>query len=107
MRLSAVPAMQLFVRDLAGQTAVIAAEAEEEVANLKKHIAEVHGIPADEQRLIFGGRSLEGSEKVSACGLQDESTLFVSLDFLGGGKKRKKKTYTKPKKLKHELHFFA
>ena len=26
-----------------------------------------------------------------------ESTLFVNLDLEGGGKKRKKKTYTKPK----------
>merc|ERR1711869_102873 len=87
---------------MGGQTASIAAEADEEVASLKERLAAVCGIPAGDQRLIFGGRSLEGSEKIAKCGLQDESTLFLSLDLLGGDKKGKKKTYTKPKKLKHK-----
>merc|ERR1712224_427618 len=89
-------------RDLAGETHAVAADADDEVASLKQRIAAIQGIPAGEQRLTFGGRSLEGSEKLAACGLQDESTLFLSLELLGGGKKRKKKTYTKPKKLKHK-----
>merc|ERR1711964_727717 len=42
--------------------------------------AGAEGIPEEEQHLVFGGKSL--------------------LD--GGAKKRKKKTYTKPKKIKHK-----
>merc|ERR1719316_1525776 len=83
--------MQLFVRDLAGETHTVAADADDEVASLKQRIAAIQGIPAGEQRLTFGGRSLEGSEKLAACGLQDESTLFLSLELLGGGMKRKRK----------------
>ena len=33
--------------------------------------------------------------------IQKESTLHLVLRLRGGGKKRKKKTYTKPKKVKH------
>merc|ERR1712150_393507 len=36
------------------------------------------------------------------CGLTDESTVFLNAELLGGGKKRKKKVYTKPKKIKHK-----
>eukprot|EP00747_Dinoflagellata_sp_TGD_P109274 gnl/TRDRNA2_/TRDRNA2_170625_c0_seq5.p2 gnl/TRDRNA2_/TRDRNA2_170625_c0~~gnl/TRDRNA2_/TRDRNA2_170625_c0_seq5.p2 ORF type:complete len:156 (-),score=57.70 gnl/TRDRNA2_/TRDRNA2_170625_c0_seq5:87-554(-) len=94
--------MQLFVRDLTGGTVPIVADAAEDVANLKLRIAAAQGIPADEQRLIFGGRSLTDSDVLGACGLVDESTLFMSLELAGGAKKRKKKTYTKPKKIKHK-----
>merc|ERR1719251_79515 len=94
--------MRLFIRDLAGQTSVVAASPEATVANLKEQIASGHGVPVEEQRLIFGGRSLEPSEQLGACGLAHESSVFLSLELQGGGKKRKKKTYTKPKKIKHK-----
>ena len=35
-------------------------------------------------------------------GVQDNSTLHLNAELLGGGKKRKKKTYTTPKKIKHK-----
>merc|ERR1712100_237930 len=59
-------------------------------------------VPVEEQNLIFGGRSLGDSDILGACGVTDESTLFMCPELLGGGKKRKKKTYTKPKKIKHK-----
>merc|ERR1712113_627776 len=49
-----------------------------------------------------GGRVLGMSELLSSCGLTDGSTLFLSSELDGGVKKRKKKTYTKPKKIKHK-----
>merc|ERR1711865_374394 len=55
---------------------------------------------AAESRLIFAGKSLANSDILADCGVTDESTLFVSPELAGGGKKRKKKTYTKPKKVK-------
>merc|ERR1712238_351150 len=60
------------------------------------------GIDAEEQRLTFGGRDLLSAELLSECGLEEESTIFLNFDLAGGGKKRKKKTYTKPKKIKHK-----
>jgi len=50
----------------------------------------------------FAGQRLGAGALLGTSGLQDESTLFLSLDLQGGGKKRKKKTYTKPKKIKHK-----
>uniref|UniRef100_A0A7S1WL29 Ubiquitin-like domain-containing protein n=1 Tax=Alexandrium catenella TaxID=2925 RepID=A0A7S1WL29_ALECA len=94
--------MRLFVRDLAGRTLAVEAAEGTDVAALKGQIEASHGLPACEQRLIFGGRSLGAGELLGACGLSDESTLFLSAELAGGGKKRKKKTYTKPKKIKHK-----
>ena len=94
--------MQFFVHDLAGRSNVVTADPASDVAGLKAQIAASQGIPAEEQRLIFGGRSLGCSELIGACGITTDSTVFLSLDLEGGGKKRKKKTYTKPKKIKHK-----
>eukprot|EP00933_Yihiella_yeosuensis_P039337 TRINITY_DN332_c0_g1_i5.p1 TRINITY_DN332_c0_g1~~TRINITY_DN332_c0_g1_i5.p1 ORF type:complete len:156 (-),score=50.88 TRINITY_DN332_c0_g1_i5:104-571(-) len=94
--------MRLFVRSLNGETLAVEASAEADVASVQQQIALQQGIPCDEQRLIFAGRSLEASESLVDCGVTDESTLFMSLELQGGGKKRKKKTYTKPKKIKHK-----
>merc|ERR1719203_2779526 len=94
--------MQLFIRDLGGQTFPLVVDPGADVASLKEQIANVRGVPLNEQCLTFAGRSLASSEQLDACGLTDESTIFLSLGLLGGAKKRKKKTYTKPKKLKHK-----
>merc|ERR1740130_809346 len=88
--------MQLFVRDLSGRTVAVEADGLTDIANFKEQIQ------AGNQQLFFGGRALGDSEALAACGLEDESTLFLSLGLEGGGKKRKKKTYTKPKKIKHK-----
>ncbi|CAJ1433304.1 unnamed protein product [Effrenium voratum] len=94
--------MQLFVREVTGASLSVAADGFDTVAALKERLALLQAVPADEQRLLFGGRSLSDAEVLAACGLEDESTVFLSMDLSGGGKKRKKKTYTKPKKIKHK-----
>merc|ERR1711982_199420 len=80
----------------------VAAEPTDDVASLKAKVTIEQGIPAEEQRLIFAGRSLQDFDVLAALGLEDGSTVFVNLELEGGGKKRKKKTYTKPKKIKHK-----
>ena len=46
--------------------------------------------------MLFEGHLL------SSSGVTDDSTLVAHLRLLGGGKQRKKKNYTKPKKQKHK-----
>lgn len=48
----------------------------------------------------MAGHQLEDSELLEE--LPEECTLHLNLELLGGGKKRKKKTYTKPKKIKRK-----
>ena len=83
--------MQLFVRDLQGQTHVRECSPSDQAGSL--------GVASDE-RLIIAGRSLSVGDLIGD--VEDQSTVFITAGLEGGAKKRKKKTYTKPKKIKHK-----
>ena len=89
--------MRIFVKSLE-RTLLVEAET---VAAVKAVVEAEEGIPAEEQRLVFGGASLEDDAVLGEVATED-STLHLSLSLLGGAKKRKKKVYTKPKKIPHK-----
>lgn len=60
------------------------------------------GIPQDEQRLVYAGVPLEEGLTLADYNIAQESTISLLARLCGGGKKRKKKNYTTPKKIKHK-----
>merc|ERR1712217_772626 len=68
---------------------------------LRQRIEELEGVPCEEQRLISATTLLADGRTLSESGVEELSVVELSLALEGGRKKKKKKTYTKPKKVKH------
>merc|ERR1712035_133820 len=66
-------------------------------------IAELQNLVAEEGNIIANGAILNNAEATLAdYGIQEEATIQIVHPVLGGGRKRKKKVYTTPKKIKHK-----
>jgi ubiquitin len=77
--------MQLFVKTLTGKTVSIEVEEGESIEDVKAKIAEKEGIPAEQQRLIFGGQQLQDAKTLGDYDVGDDATLHLVLRLRGGG----------------------
>ena len=74
----------MFVKTLTGKTVSIEVEEGESIEDVKAKIAEKEGIPAEQQRLIFGGQQLQDAKTLDDYNVGDDSTLHLVLRLRGG-----------------------
>ncbi|KAG1673760.1 hypothetical protein FOA52_002329 [Chlamydomonas sp. UWO 241] len=92
--------VQIFVRT--DRTHVVECRDGASVEDVKAELAARQGVCFDSACVIFNGKPLSDGTLLSLAGVEEDATLYVMGGLDGGAKKRKKKTYTKPKKMKHK-----
>ena len=55
-----------------------------QIEDVKQRVAAVSGVPAHEQRVLFGGRQLADDATLGGAGLGDGATVQVLLRLRGG-----------------------
>merc|ERR1712238_352833 len=93
--------MQIFLRQLSGSLATLPVTDEQTVGDLRATVATREDVNIEDLRLSIGSSEL-GDEVVLGSFLSENATIDVNLRIRGGGKKRKKKNYLKPKRIAHK-----
>ncbi|KAL6466037.1 hypothetical protein MHYP_G00261700 [Metynnis hypsauchen] len=75
---------QVFVKNEKGQLKTYEVTEEETVDELQKKVYNKEGTPINQQRLIFAGRQLDSGRKLKEYGIENGSTIQMTLRLRGG-----------------------
>ncbi|KAK5133044.1 hypothetical protein LTR08_008249 [Meristemomyces frigidus] len=85
---SAEETMQIFVKNIAGDTFPVTIPESTSVRTLRALVALRNNLPESELRLVFAGKHLAPSKPLSHYNIIRDSTLHVALPLRGGAPKR-------------------
>lgn len=75
--------MQIFVKELNGKPLILEVDPTYTIENVKEIVQDKHGIPPEQQRLIYAGNILEDDGTLLDYNIQQDSILHLALRLRG------------------------
>jgi ubiquitin len=76
--------MQLVVKSITGTSITVDVEHTDKIKDIKLAIQEKEGIPYEQQRIIYAGRSLADDKNIEEYKIQAGNVLHMVLQLRGG-----------------------
>jgi small subunit ribosomal protein S27Ae len=94
--------MHILVKTLSGLSCSLNTSDATSIDSLKAQVASLMGVPAEEQKLIFNGKTLDSGMSVFDYAMEDNANVYLVVALEGGAKGKKKKKDVKKGKKSHK-----